>query len=457
MGILSLNWFKSEKQKELEALLVEGQKMQNQILKEEIEATSRINTPITPKESRPYLKVKLINHVLTIVLLDGNIISKPNATQEDFQKARNTTFEHELFTIVSCPEGLQEMKKKEAEAIKVKALLKGIESLEELEDFEVREGSVYLKGVERSMPQVLVEKFIEIVAQETLGDTDDYEALKKFWLKCCLNPNAQSAEDLYKFLARHQFKIDKHGNFYAYRRVVSAIGADKTFVDFVSNAYNKVKAVWKKKPADFYVWEDDKGTFAFTKNSKDADGIHTYHGTLEDLYKDLPALQEKMFTSKHTGQEDYRVGEVISMPRNVGDDNNQVSCSKGFHAASKAYDYSSFGDTPILVIINPIDVLAVPLNEDGKLRTCRWFFAMTLTKSEEHILDDPDFDTTDLGDTFEEKCMQDLQTYVQNSFAEEVQRHTFTIPQISAYEITNIVASLEEMRGAISDRVVEID
>src|SRR5688572_10197882 len=374
MGIFSLKWFKSEKEKELEALRVEEQKMKNSILKEEIEATSRIGeTPV--KQSKPYLKVKLIKDVLTIVLLDGNIISKPNATAEDFQKARNTVFEHELFNIVSCSEGLRERKVQEAEASKIKALLKGIELLEELEDFEVREGSVYLKGVNRSMPQILVERFIEIVGG--LNIAEEYNALKKFWLKCCLNPNAQSAEDLYKFLAKHRFSIDKHGNFYAYRRVVSTAGPNKKLVDFVSNTYNKVKAVWKKSPRAYhvYVQGDD---FKFGIIGADFEGSTV--GNLEEIYKNLPTMQEKMFTSAHTGNEDYKVGEVISMPRDSGDDNNHVSCSKGFHAASKAYDYSGFGDTPILVIINPMDVLAVPLNEDGKLRTCRWFFASTLTK-----------------------------------------------------------------------------
>lgn len=41
------------------------------------------------------------------------------------------------------------------------------------------------------------------------------------------------------------------------------------------------------------------------------------------------------------------------------------------HAASKEYDYSGFGDQDILVIINPMHVLAVPEGEIGKLRTCR--------------------------------------------------------------------------------------
>jgi hypothetical protein len=178
-------------------------------------------------------------------------------------------------------------------------------------------------------------------------------------------------------------------------------------------------------------------------------------GNLQDLYVNLPNLQENRYTSAHTGKEDYRVGQIESMPRHKGDDNNQISCSKGYHAASKAYDYSGFGDTPILVIINPMDVLAVPKNEDGKLRTCRWFFAMTLDEEEQFILDEEDFDVSELGDIFEEKCSANLEGYVQNSIAEEVKRHTFNLPSISGGEIKNIVHILNDMKAVLSKRVVD--
>lgn len=105
------------------------------------------------------------------------------------------------------------------------------------------------------------------------------------------------------------------------------------------------------------------------------------------------------------------------------------------------------------MIINPIDVLAVPLNEVGKLRVCRWFFATTLPEDEKYILDDEDFDVSDLGDIFEEECLKDMVNYVQNSFAEEVQRHTFQIPTLTASELSGIVLTLEEMKKEISKRV----
>jgi len=310
----------------------------------------------------------------------------------------------------------------------------------------------------RSLPSLLVEQFILLFDKykgSFVTETEEYQSLKKFWLKCCLNPNAQSAEDLYTFLSNHQFKIDKHGNFYAYRRVVSKGTGNQKLIEFVSNTYTKVKAVWKKKPSDYVVLNRPITGYIFSKIGTEVEGEIV--GNLEKLYLDLPNMQEKAYTSAHTGREDYRVGEVVSMPRQNGDDNNNISCSKGFHAASKAYDYSGFGDTPILVIINPMDVLAVPLNEVGKLRTSRWFFAATLDKDEQYILDDEEFDVTDLGDVFEEKCLSDIENYVKNSFAEEVQRHTFSIPKISAGEITSAIHTLEKMKAAISGRVMDYE
>jgi len=134
--------------------------------------------------------------------------------------------------------------------------------------------------------------------------------------------------------------------------------------------------------------------------------------------------------------------------------NNQVSCSRGLHIASKAYDYTGFGDTPILAIVNPMDVVAVPLGEVGKMRCSRWFFAMTLEEGEKYILDEDDFDVTELGDIFEEKCLRGMEQHVHKSFAEEVKRHTFTIPQMSDKDIRSIVSTLEHMKRAISSRVV---
>jgi hypothetical protein len=248
-------------------------------------------------------------------------------------------------------------------------------------------------------------------------------------------------------------KIDRHGNFFAYRRVVSIDNYSKNdkLIGLISGAYNNVKAVWKKKPCDFRI-EENGGEYSLHKVGGVLKG--TLVGNLETLYKDLPNMKENRYTDSHTHTMDYRVGEIASIPRDQCDDNNEVNCSMGLHAASKEYDYCGFGDTPILMIINPMDAVAVPLNEIGKLRVSRWFFAMTLAEEDKYILDDDAFEVTNLGDVFEEKCLANIEKHVRTSFTEEVKRHTFTIPKISNADITSISSMLKDMNDVIKNRIV---
>lgn len=462
--LFSLQWFSQTAEKAVETTI---SKRLDKLIEQQDEEALLEETNIPSVQ--PYRNVKLINDVLVVVLNTGDIISKTGATSNDFQSVTHCITEEEIMSIMSSPQVIAERKEQEKEVKKMEALVQGIEVLKDLDDFNVREDSVYLKGIERSMPQLLVEKFIEVVAEASKGvmgsltidiilnQNTEYTSLKKFWLKCCLNPSAQSSEDLYEFLSKHKFKIDKHGNFYCYRRVVSKDNAHKELVDFVSNAYTKVKAVWHRNPNHYFVWRGDDGEYSFSKNdATQTDGINLFIGNLQELYVDLPNYQSNSYTSAHTGEEDYRVGSVISMPREEGDDDNNRSCSHGFHQASKAYDYRGFGDTPCLTIVNPIDVLAVPRGESGKLRVCRWFFAATLSEEEQHILDNDNYDVTDLGDVFEEACAENLTEYVQNAFAEEVTRHTFNVPELSAKQLNVIVKTLSQMKDTLDKRVVSI-
>ena len=102
-------------------------------------------------------------------------------------------------------------------------------------------------------------------------------------------------------------------------------------------------------------------------------------------------------------------------------------------------------------------VLAVPEGEIGKLRTSRWFFAMTLPENEKYILDEEDFNVLELGNIYNEKCFEDIEEHVKNGFTQEVKRHTFTLPTLSSKELSIIINSLEEMSNVINTRVIDLD
>ena len=459
MSLFSLKWFRSNNQEKLEKLELEKKEKELELLNLQLKESKKL-----------YKMLSLVNNNLTVVLQDGSIISKFNATENDVQEIKLATSESEILKIVKDVNIKQEKVTEQLTREEVDMYSEGFELFQYLDDFYTEGNTVYLSGTNRSLPDLLVKKFIEIITrvdkvfseeslQEKLNKDEEYLSHKKFFMWCCLNPNARSAEDLYGFLEKHNMKIDRHGNFYAYRRVKTVGNDSKELVDFISNTYNKIKAVWKKSPKKFKVVTvpDSKKYELKQSDFNVEDTEYVCLGDLEYLYLNLPNMKENRYTSAHTGQEDYRVGNVISMPRNEGDDNNSVSCSMGFHAASKEYDYSGFGDQDILVIINPMDVLAVPKGEIGKLRTCRWFFAMTLEKDERYILDEEDFNVLELGDIYNEKCFEDIEEHVKNGFTEEVKRHTFTLPTLSSKELSRIINSLEEMSNVINNRVVDLN
>ena len=122
---ISFNWFKSKKVQELQDLQIEEQRIKNDLLRKDLFKTDFPDTisvnivageskeePKEDLEYKPYLNVKLVNDVLTIVLKDGSIITKPGATADDFKRARACFTEDMLIDIVATQEVVQERKER---------------------------------------------------------------------------------------------------------------------------------------------------------------------------------------------------------------------------------------------------------------------------------------------------------------------------------------------------------
>ncbi len=464
---LSLSWFKSKIDKVVDATVekVVNQKVEK-LAEQRIEELQQLDveeiTQVNEFANVPPVIYK-INDVVTVILpSSGKTFTKEGMSKEEFEKLNSLT-ETGLIEYFSTPEIKKEIEQVKQIQKENEIVQSNFETLRTSGEFEIKDDSVYMKGINRSIPKLLVNKFTEVI--ENAGvDSVNYLGLKKFWLKCVLNPSAQSSEDLYEFLEKHNMKITRNGNFLGYRAVeIVDNSTSKELIDFISNAYNKVKAVWKKSSNDYEVWRnfDNSSELHLLKvgdiNKKLFNKSLTYVGNLKQLYLDLPNMVENRYTDNYSKTMDYRVGQIATIPRNEGSDDNTVSCGRGLHIANREFDYSYFGKQNVLAIVNPIDVLAAPLEDRGKLRTSRWFFAMTLNDEEKKILDEDCFDVTELDDIFEEKCSEDLEEHVKKGFAEEVKRHSFTIPQISTSEIKNIITSLEQIKTKIANRVVKLD
>ena len=516
MGLFSLNWFKSQKEKQIEDL-------QHDIRVKELERTlERVSTPPEPSTgynpftaatwthvpnliaphytpiSKPYTNIKMVNDTLTIVLLDGSIITKSPATAGDFDKARECQTESCLLSLVGSPEIQNEKRKAEAEYEKAKAIQRGAEYLATLQEFEMKNGSLYLKGISRSLPPLLVEEFLEVVGRNFGTDNDEFIALQRFFMWCCLNPRAEVADKLFNFLKKNAFGITKQGFFVALRNVVTLHGSTE-LVHFVSNAYNKVKAVWKKKPDDYLVFLqngeykmvaksifeelepciycDGSGTipesecdgedeYDYSGECPECSGSGTIYkheesqygeeiGNLTELYLDLPNRAENRFTDAHTKTFDIRIGRPVNMPMDKCRWNTDDCGAEGLHFTSDEIHYVGCGDTSVIVLINPMKVVGIG---ESKGRCYEYLPIMTVAREEAtEILHDLDFDTLELDESYAVRELENLAEKAKEGFTAERKKYDFNLPALSAVEVYTIVKSLDEIKEEISGRIVTID
>jgi len=515
--MLSLKWFKSAVQNSIEKVV---EKKIEQLEKEEGE---NIPSSIYTSENigacgtgeyikvalKPYLNIKMVNDVLTIVLVDGGILTKNNATADDFNTARTATTEQQLFALVASPEIRDERRKEEAEYEKASAIKNGVEYLNKLDDFEMKDGSLYLKGISRSIPPLMVEEFLQIVGRYPfvgtiskdevsmlLEEDEEYQALKRFFMWCCLNPRAEVADKLYNFLKKNAFKITKQGFFAALRNVVTVHGSNE-LVHFISNAYNKVKAVWKKKPDEYHVFLDNgeykmvhedamykketctcsycDGTGTIPKYDEEyddseecpeCDGSGEYEdmvlavkgenlGNLTELYLDLPNRAENRFTDAYSRTFDIRIGKAVNMDPDKCRWNTDDCGAEGLHFTSDEIHYVGCGDTSVLVLINPMKVVGIG---ESKGRCWEYLPIMTVPRDEAtSILHDLDFDILELDESYAVRELENLAEKATLGFVTEATKYEFNLPAISTAEIKAIVKNLDEINEQISKRIVKID
>ena len=485
--MLSLKWFKSAIERTIEKV-VENKIEQafNELDNEEGQVA-----PSYSPSGKPYLNIKMVNDTLTIVMNDGNIITKSPATADDFNSARDCKTETCLFNLVSTQEIKDQRRKIEAEYEKVKAVQKGAEYLATLDQFEMKSGSLYLKGINRSLPPLLVEEFLEVVGKHNGTDNDEFLALQRFFMWCCLNPRAEVADKLFNFLKKNAFGITKQGFFVALRNVVTLHGSTE-LVHFVSNAYNKVKAVWKKKPDDYTVFFlKDEGAYKIVhydnlyteKECSNCDGDGYFYdeyeeeelcwvcdgegrvkdyinhgekiGNLTELYLDLPNRAENRFTDAHTRTFDIRIGRPVDMPMEQCRWNTDDCGAEGLHFTSDEIHYVGCGDTSVLVLINPMKVVGIG---ESKGRCYEYLPIMTVPREEAtEILHDLDFDTLELDESYAVRELDNLVEKAKEGFTAEAKKYDFNLPALSAVEVYTIVKSLDEIKQEISKRIVEID
>ena len=272
------------------------------------------------------------------------------------------------------------------------------------------------------------------------------------------------------------------------------------FRSFVSNAYNKVKAVWKKSPDDYTVFLEGNGQYKLvhkdnlTKNELvtceycdgtgsipegdygegwedscecpecDGDGryvatITITHGekigNLTELYLDLPNRKENRFTDDWTKTFDIRIGSPVSMLKEKCNWSTQDCAAAGLHFTADQINYVGCGDTSVLVLINPMKIVGIG---EHKGRCYEYLPIMTVPREESTtILHDLDFDTLELDESYAIRELDNLVEKAKEGFTEEAKKYNFNLPALSTVDVQNIVRSLDEIKQEISKRIVKID
>jgi len=94
------------------------------------------------------------------------------------------------------------------------------------------------------------------------------------------------------------------------------------------------------------------------------DGYFLAYKKVRKDYKDI-----------HSGTISNHIGAVVTMDRNLVDDNPDSHCSSGLHFCSESYlqHFGSYGDPVMILKINPADVVSIPTDYNGaKGRCCRY-------------------------------------------------------------------------------------
>ena len=312
----------------------------------------------------------------------------------------------------------EEFAEKQLEAEKNAQLITWMETLSNStvnnSDFEVKNSELFMKNIPIPIPEFLGRKF----ADPNLSDEERF-SLTNFWRLLVLNPNAKCREDLYGFLAKNKMTITPSGCFIAYRNVNLHQEGNKAQNEFVAKEWATIIS-FNKNPQDYnlYAKRDKKGNITkyysvetakhFVNSTGSdykeitvqvpisADGttvdmkVNSYGqldndqdphkgevciGNLSDLYSKLTVNDSNatIYTDGHSGQMRINIGEAVSIPRSQCDSNPEATCSRGLHAANSDWlEEGYFGNTGLAILINPMNVVACPYRDSGKLRCCEY-------------------------------------------------------------------------------------
>lgn len=431
---------KSKREIELEAELKAYQNRENQ-------ASQAMTADLSTK---PYKKLiqNFTNKSVTVIFHDDEIVY---TTLENVEKIRNAVSKEDVLYIIADSSKRRELSEIEAEKqeIEQKKIEKELVShfldiFKDNQDFEVDEvrNELFFKGVKTvPVPHVIVAAFIEALTNK---NEQEYESLKNFTLKLLTSPRKESIEQVLTFCRNNDMRITKRGNIIAYRRVKKysdvKMPDNKELLNFVKQSVDKVKKS-KKSPKNYEIYSSSEGYLLL---HKDKETTETHLGNLYEMYNNQSALTDdavQLYTSRHNyGKYTFAIGDIYTSEEGDIDLDAGNCAAGGLHFAAVDYNYNSFGEVPVVVLVNPAKTITIPLNEMQKGRTTEMKIACI----------NPNPHGVHIDEALIEKADEEYDEYTTNELLEVIKTKNLEplsvseeVTQLSIPEIKNITELLK--------------
>ncbi len=392
-------------------------------------------------------KAILVNNSLTIVLTNGDVLQRTDANRavlEEIEKAGS----YEQIRKIMLPTVLGE---EDVKTEKLRDRISGADSLKKHKDFEYKDGALYVKNVSLSLPPLMVDAFLEVLEQEK-----NYKALLNFWYWLSLNPNPESIQDAYTFVEKNDIKLTPHGLMVLYRRIVpvNKTKQDKQELEAITHWYSKVKVNWKKNTENYIFYRSTSNEYKVIKKDqqKSLTDASIIIGNLKELYLKIKDDEANTYTDAHTHKQRIKIGDIYSIPEDQIDVSNSIDCGRGLHVASKSFNYGGFGNTAVMVLVNPMKIRAVPSYNTGKMRVQEMYIAAALQDGK---YTDDEEDLVEFDNEYFAIGADQLKELAKSADTKELKKYSF-LPSISTDTVKFISNQMENARKQIKDRIVKV-
>lgn len=415
--------------------------------------------------------IRTIDNLVTVSIAGKCQFTVPNCSDELFDKIVACRYDYDKLSNLLNP------KRAEIEK-KIQEFKELEESIFQSQYLEKQGDSLYIRSIsDISVPQELA---IAIIKAENDEDDELLQSYLNFWKLASMNPNANARANMFWFCKKYGIKISKSGFLVTYRNVELKDNSREYNLEeakAISDAFLKVKLNWKKSPKDYTLaWDKVDEEYVIIKLNDpklydtykedyeyedEIEGEYDYEeeevlryedlgGDLEYLYKELSREKDKTtFTDSYSRTFTIKLGQVVSMPREKCDEDNNHSCSFGLHQGSWSWlQQNYFGKIPLMCLVNPACVTAAPKVDDyGKLRCCE-YYPVAIVEYKDGVIQQPELDNG-FDDSFLDIVLTE---YGINNEDVEVQTLEAPTPYISREQM---VKNLQSIKDKLKSRIIE--